>query len=483
MQRAEVDAARARRTVHDDVGGVAEHLRAEHVEGRAADRDDQHDHEAQPLRAEQPAEAAHRVAEPLDRLGRDADAAAGPEGRPARLRAGSGEQLLVVVEVGLGGHRRPCNAPCPTPVSSLASSLVPLPPMFSSVMPRSSRRSATARSRRTSGSRDQLVVRAAADDHAVFEHEDVVGVGDRRHPLRHDHDRGVLRVRAERGAQPGVGGEVERRERVVEHVDVGLRDERPGDRQPLALPARHVGAALLDPLSSPPGIACTKSVACATSSAAHISSSVASGLPNCRLLATVPEKRYGRCGTKPIVLHSTSGSRSRTSTPPTSTVPSVLSNSRRMRLTSVVLPAPVLPTIAVVWPARRRERDVGEHRVLGARVVEADVVELERAVLADVAYRVDRRDDAPVGVEHLLDAVGRHRGARDHRDHERGHHDRHQDLHEVGEVRDQRADLDLARVDAVGAEPQHGDARHVDEQVHRREHRRHQAAGAQRHVA
>ncbi len=33
-----------------------------------------------------------------------------------------------------------------------------------------------------------------------------------------------------------------------------------------------------------------------------------------------------------------------------STVPSVLSNRRRIRLTSVVLPAPVLPTIAVVWP-------------------------------------------------------------------------------------------------------------------------------------
>ena len=51
-----------------------------------------------------------------------------------------------------------------------------------------------------------------------------------------------------------------------------------------------------------------------------------------------------------MVLHSTSGSRSCTSTPPTSTVPSVLSNSRRMRLTSVDFPAPVLPTMAVVCP-------------------------------------------------------------------------------------------------------------------------------------
>ena len=57
----------------------------------------------------------------------------------------------------------------------------------------------------------------------------------------------VLGVRAERGAQAGVGREVERRERVVEHVDVGPANQGPGDRQSLALTARHVGAALFDP--------------------------------------------------------------------------------------------------------------------------------------------------------------------------------------------------------------------------------------------
>ena len=43
-------------------------------------------------------------------------------------------------------------------------------------------------------------------------------------------------------------------------------------------------------------------MACATSSACHSSSSVASGLPYRRLVATVPEKRYGFCGTSPTVL-------------------------------------------------------------------------------------------------------------------------------------------------------------------------------------
>ena len=50
-------------------------------------------------------------------------------------------------------------------------------------------------------------------------------------------------------------------------------------------------------------------------------------------------------------LHSSSGSMSRTSCPSTSTVPPVVSNSRGTRLSSVVLPAPVLPMIAVVSPA------------------------------------------------------------------------------------------------------------------------------------
>ena len=44
-----------------------------------------------------------------------------------------------------------------------------------------------------------------------------------------------------------------------------------------------------------------------------------------------------------------------------------------MRLTSVVLPAPVLPTIAVVWPGAVANEMPLSTGVLGARVVEADV--------------------------------------------------------------------------------------------------------------
>ena len=50
-----------------------------------------------------------------------------------------------------------------------------------------------------------------------------------------------------------------------------------------------------------------------------------------------------------------SESSSRTSTPSTSTSPPVASNSRGISESSVVLPAPVLPMIAVVWPGPARK--------------------------------------------------------------------------------------------------------------------------------
>ena len=67
-----------------------------------------------------------------------------------------------------------------------------------------------------------------------------------------DRDR-VGHDRGQRGPQPGVGGQVEGRERVVEQVDPRPAHERPGDGQPLALAARHVGAALADRGVEPAG--------------------------------------------------------------------------------------------------------------------------------------------------------------------------------------------------------------------------------------
>ena len=93
-----------------------------------------------------------------------------------------------------------------------------------------------------------------------------------------------------------------------------------------------------------------------------------------------------------------------------------------------------------------------------------------------------RLDDGRRSVEHLDDAFGAHRGAGDEDHHEGGHHDSHDDLGEVAQECDQRADLHLSVVDPVGAEPQHGDARRVEDQDHDREEECLQPPGHERRV-
>ena len=102
--------------------------------------------------------------------------------------------------------------------------------------------------------------------------------------------------------------------------------------------------------SRPPSISDTKSSAWATPRASHSSSSVASSRPRRRFEATVPAKRKGCWGTRPICAHSASGSASRTSVPPMRTCPSDASSRRASRRTTVDLPEAVEPTMAVVVP-------------------------------------------------------------------------------------------------------------------------------------
>ena len=81
-------------------------------------------------------------------------------------------------------------------------------------------------------------------------------------------------------------------------------------------------------------------------------------------------------------LRSRSKSSSRTSTPSTRTLPPVASKSRGISDSSVVLPAPVLPMIAVVCPASARKlmsRSTGD---LGTRVLEPHVAQLQLPVAA-----------------------------------------------------------------------------------------------------
>ena len=135
--------------------------------------------------------------------------------------------------------------------------------------------------------------------------------------------------------------------------------------------------------------------------------------------------------TMPRVSRIDSALRSRTSTPPMRTAPSSVSYSRGSSWAMVDLPAPDEPTRATVWPgsARKempcrtsapprvsRDGDLlqgGEGDLVGGRVGEADVVELDgdRALrdLAGVRLLVDER----LEVEDLEDALEADQGAHD----------------------------------------------------------------------
>ena len=127
-----------------------------------------------------------------------------------------------------------------------------------------------------------------------------------------------------------------------------------------------------------------------------------------------------------------------------------------MRFASVVLPEPVLPTIAVVWPGRA--------------VSELDVVELDDALRIRDLHRVVRVAEVDVRVQDRLDAFGGGRGARHHDEDERGHHHREEHEHHVLQEGRKVADLHTARVHAETAEPHDRDGGKVHRSEEERQH-------------
>src|ERR1043165_354057 len=89
-------------------------------------------------------------------------------------------------------------------------------------------------------------MRAALDDAALLHHQDLVGVHDRRKPVR-DDERGVaLGDTVELGLYRLLRFRIERRGRFVEDEDARFLEDRPGDRDTLLLPARELEPALAD---------------------------------------------------------------------------------------------------------------------------------------------------------------------------------------------------------------------------------------------
>jgi hypothetical protein len=87
-------------------------------------------------------------------------------------------------------------------------------------------------------------VRAAVDDLAGVDEQDLVGALDRRDAVG-DHDRRpVAHQPVERLLDQVVGPGVDARGRLVQDQDARVDQDRARDRDALALPAREAGAAL-----------------------------------------------------------------------------------------------------------------------------------------------------------------------------------------------------------------------------------------------
>jgi len=121
----------------------------------------------------------------------------------------------------------------------------------------------------------------------------------------------------------GFGVHVERRQRVVQHQHRRVAQHRAGQREPLPLAARQREPLLTDPRGKAPRSAATNPSALATRSAAQISSSGASGLPNATFSRTLAEISTGSSNAVATTRRSWPSATSRTSMPSISTRPAV----------------------------------------------------------------------------------------------------------------------------------------------------------------
>jgi hypothetical protein len=89
-------------------------------------------------------------------------------------------------------------------------------------------------------------VRADLHHPALVQHDDRIGVADRRQPVRDDERRAVARQPLERLAHRRLAERVEVRGRLVEHQHRGILEERARDGHALALASRQPSPALTD---------------------------------------------------------------------------------------------------------------------------------------------------------------------------------------------------------------------------------------------
>ena len=126
-----------------------------------------------------------------------------------------------------------------------------------------------------------------------------------------------------------------------------------------------------------------------------------------------------------------------------------------------------------------------EHAFLRIAVAEAHIVEgdgraLARAAQLGVAGLVGGRvADGGLCFQHLVHALGRHVGARQHDGDHADHEEAHDDDHRVGDERDEVARLDGAVVDVAAAHPYDEHRHAVHDEHHQGHHERHDAVREQ----
>ena len=94
--------------------------------------------------------------------------------------------------------------------------------------------------------RDQLGVAAALHHRAVLQHQDAVGADHAGQPVRQDQRGAPGHQPVERLLDHRLVLGIDRRQRLVQHQDRRVAQQRPGDRDALALAAGKLRAALAD---------------------------------------------------------------------------------------------------------------------------------------------------------------------------------------------------------------------------------------------
>ena len=87
-------------------------------------------------------------------------------------------------------------------------------------------------------------MRAGFDDVSAVDHEDAIGLLDRRQSMCDDERRAVVHQLIERPLDDALGFGVQRRRRFVENQDRRILEQRARDRDALPLPARQQHAAI-----------------------------------------------------------------------------------------------------------------------------------------------------------------------------------------------------------------------------------------------